>query len=66
MPAAGQSVTLKKKDLSGWRQPFLYTSNCASQIQRQIVGLWIIIIIISEFIIVKLRVETNQTLVFIR
>jgi hypothetical protein len=26
----------------------------------------IIIIIISEFIIVKLRVETNQTLVFIR
>ena len=25
-----------------------------------------IIIIISEFIIVKLRVETNQTLVFIR
>ena len=29
-------------------------------------GLLIIIIIISEFIIVKLRVETNQTLVFIR
>ena len=26
----------------------------------------VIIIIISEFIIVKLRVETNQTLVFIR
>ena len=28
--------------------------------------LLIIIIIISEFIIVKLRVETNQTLMFIR
>ena len=30
------------------------------------IGIIIIIIIISEFIIVKLRVETNQTLVFIR